>query len=40
VPPSWHPDPSGRFDYRYWDGSDWTEHVSSNGVADIDPPPH
>ena len=28
----WHADPEGRHDYRYWDGSAWTEHVSTNGV--------
>lgn len=23
----WHPDPLGRFDSRYFDGSRWTQHV-------------
>ncbi len=27
----------GRFEYRYWNGSDWTEHVSSQGQTSIDP---
>jgi len=25
--PGWHPDPLGRFDGRYYDGSRWTQHV-------------
>lgn len=33
----WHPDPSGRHELRYWDGSAWTEHVSDGGVAGTDP---
>jgi hypothetical protein len=34
--PSWYPDPTGRHDYRWWDGRCWTEHVSTAGVAAID----
>ena len=34
---SWHPDPSGRHEMRYWDGSAWTEHVSDQGVGGVDP---
>jgi hypothetical protein len=37
-PPAWHPDPGGRHQYRYWDGSHWTEHVSDHGRAGTDPP--
>ena len=33
----WHPDPTGRHALRYWDGSAWTAHVSTNGVASSDP---
>src|SRR5689334_8585591 len=33
----WHADPTGRFDHRYWNGSEWTEHVSTNGVQSVDP---
>ncbi len=35
--PGWYPDPSGRFDHRYFDGTTWTEHVSRGGVADTAP---
>ena len=34
----WHPDPSGRHSLRYWDGSAWTPHVSTDGVAATDAP--
>lgn len=40
VPAGWYADPSGRHQYRYFDGHDWTEHVANNGVASIDPPQH
>jgi hypothetical protein len=36
-PANWYPDPMGRFDLRYWDGTAWTEHVSSNGVQSTNP---
>lgn len=35
--PGWQPDPTGRFQHRYWDGHQWTEHVSNAGVASTDP---
>lgn len=35
--PAWHPDPSGRHQYRWWDGAAWTESVSDNGVVGSDP---
>lgn len=39
----WHPDPFGRYELRYWDGSAWTEHVSTQGRQATDslaaPPP-
>ena len=38
IPANWYPDPSGRFDLRYWDGSQWTEHVSRAGQQFVDPP--
>ena len=37
APPSWQPDPSGRFDFRYWNGEEWTEFVSKDGVSSHDP---
>jgi hypothetical protein len=38
-PPAWHPDPSGRFHYRWWDGSQWTSQVSTDGHHLIDTNP-
>lgn len=35
-PAAWHPDPTGRHQLRYWDGSRWTEHVSTSGLQAID----
>ncbi|GAA4264448.1 phospholipid scramblase-related protein [Frondihabitans peucedani] len=34
----WHADPFGRFETRFWDGTGWTEHVSSRGIPSSDPP--
>ncbi|MCP3935665.1 MAG: DUF2510 domain-containing protein [Actinomycetia bacterium] len=36
--PDWYPDPLGRHEHRYWDGSQWTEHVASHGRQSVDPP--
>jgi len=36
-PAAWYPDPTHRFDMRYWDGARWTEHVSRAGVEAADP---
>lgn len=33
----WHPDPLGRHELRYWDGSDWTDNVSDGGVPSTEP---
>lgn len=38
VPADWYKDPAGRYEYRYWDGTKWTEHVSRGGVKFTDPP--
>jgi hypothetical protein len=38
-PPAWHPDPSGRFHYRWWDGYQWTSQVSTDGHHLIDTNP-
>lgn len=37
VVPQWAPDPYGRHQIRYWDGTRWTESVQDNGVAMTDP---
>lgn len=34
---SWQPDPFGRNQYRYWDGTQWTDQVSNDGVVGTDP---
>ncbi len=37
----WHVDPTGRFTYRYYDGTRWTGHVIRDGVPAtdaVDPP--
>lgn len=38
-PADWYSDPSGRYQYRYWDGSQWTNQVSSGGPSAVDPNP-
>jgi hypothetical protein len=38
VPADWYKDPAGRYEFRYWDGSKWTENVSRAGVMYKDPP--
>lgn len=35
--PGWNADPTGRHEYRYWDGSAWTGDVSDSGVTSVDP---
>jgi hypothetical protein len=39
VPASWQPDPSHRHELRYWDGTEWTEHVADAGQQSTDPLP-
>lgn len=34
--PGWLPDPTGRHEYRYWDGSRWTDDVSDQGTISSD----
>ena len=36
--PDWYPDPYGRHELRYFDGTRWTEHVASHGRQSVDPP--
>ena len=38
TPAGWYHDPSGRFELRYWDATQWTEHVSRAGTQFTDPP--
>lgn len=33
----WYPDPTGRYEHRYWDGHRWTDHVGSDGQQQVDP---
>lgn len=35
--PGWYADPSGRHQYRYWDGASWTADVADSGQASVDP---
>lgn len=37
TPPSWQPDPMGRHELRWWDGQQWTDHVSDQGATSLDP---
>lgn len=36
-PANWYPDPLGRHQYRWYDGTNWTDTVSDNGVQSADP---
>ena len=35
--PNWYPDPTGRFEYRFYNGQQWTADVSVNGHRSVDP---
>lgn len=35
-PPGWYPDPYGRHEMRFWDGTVWSENVSDRGVNGVD----
>lgn len=35
--PNWYPDPMGRHEYRWFDGANWTDQVSSHGRQSVDP---
>lgn len=37
YPAGWYPDPLGRFDHRWYDGTRWTADVSLDGVRRVDP---
>ena len=36
-PARWLPDPTGRHEYRYWNGSSWADDVANKGVTGQDP---
>ena len=38
LEPGWRPDPSGRFEWRYWDGG-WTNRVANSAPAPAPAPP-
>jgi hypothetical protein len=35
--PNWYRDPTGRNELRYWNGSQWTNHVANAGAQATDP---
>jgi hypothetical protein len=35
--PSWHADPCGRYQHRWWDGFRWTDRVANGNVQAVDP---
>jgi Protein of unknown function (DUF2510) len=37
TPAGWFPDPLGRYDHRYFNGSTWTPDVSTGGQRFVDP---
>lgn len=37
APAGWLADPGRRHELRYWDGQQWTEHVSDRGTQGVDP---
>jgi uncharacterized membrane protein YhaH (DUF805 family) len=37
IAAGWHHDPAGRNQYRYHDGTNWTDHVANDGVQGRDP---
>lgn len=37
APQGWHPDPTGRHQVRWWDGTRWTDWVSDQGQTSQDP---
>ncbi len=37
LDPAWYPDPTGRYEARYWDGRKWTSYISHYGATGADP---
>lgn len=38
-PAGWYTDPTTQYSYRYWNGQQWTNQVSSGGTTATDPNP-
>ncbi len=38
-PGGWYTDPTRQYMYRYWNGTQWTNQVSSSGITSTDPNP-
>ena len=38
-PSGWYTDPTTKYSYRYWNGAQWTNQVSSGGNTGTDPDP-
>jgi hypothetical protein len=38
-PGGWYTDPTSQYVYRYWNGTQWTDQVSSSGSTGTDPNP-
>ncbi|MCW2758121.1 MAG: hypothetical protein JWO46_1867 [Nocardioidaceae bacterium] len=36
TPAGWYPDPTARFEHRYWNGEQWSNQVASRGVQALD----
>lgn len=36
-PGGWYTDPTSQYTYRYWNGTQWTNQVSSSGSTGTDP---
>ena len=36
MAPGWYPDPGGRHEHRFWDGTRWTEQVADQGTSGTD----
>jgi Protein of unknown function (DUF2510)/HIRAN domain len=34
--PAWYTDPTGRHEYRYWDGTSWTDRVADQSIVGSD----
>lgn len=37
MQPGWYPDPAGRYEHRYFNGSGWTADVATDGARLVDP---